>query len=109
MMTYAVLVECTQERYLCSESETLLAGMEKLGRRAISVGCRGGGCGVCKIEVVCGSYSTRRMSRAHVSEKDELNGRVLACCVRPASDIVFRVIGRMKTGIPRGESPKWSG
>jgi len=33
----------TGERYRCAPSQTLLAGMEALGRKGIPVGCRGGG------------------------------------------------------------------
>jgi ferredoxin len=98
-MHYTVTIEETGESYRCSDQETLLNGMEKLGRRGIPVGCRGGGCGVCKVEVVSGSYTKRRMSREYVSEEDEANDRVLACRVRPSSDIVLRVIGLMKKNV----------
>jgi ferredoxin len=99
MAHYTVTIEETGESYRCSDQETLLVGMEKLGRRGIPVGCRGGGCGVCKIEVVSGSFSKRRMSREYVSEADEAAGRVLACRVRPSSDVVLRVLGLMKKNV----------
>ena len=57
---------------------------------AISVGCRGGGCGVCRVRVIEGSYTTKRMSRRHVSEADEAAGIVLACRTVPTSDITVR-------------------
>lgn len=57
---------------------------------AIDVGCRGGGCGVCRIRVLDGTYTTRRMSRRHVSETDEADGYVLACRTIPTSDITVR-------------------
>ena len=57
---------------------------------AISVGCRGGGCGVCRVRVIDGTYTTKRMSRRHVSEADETTGLVLACRTIPASDITVR-------------------
>jgi ferredoxin len=66
--------------------------MHALGRRDIPVGCRGGGCGVCKIEVVSGTYVIGKMSRVHVSLEDEARGIVLACQVRPRSDLVVRPI-----------------
>jgi hypothetical protein len=47
------------------------------------VGCRGGGCGVCRVRVLDGAYTTLRMSRqAHV-EADEAAGVVLACRIVP--------------------------
>jgi ferredoxin len=54
----------------------------------IPVGCRGGGCGVCRVQVVSGEYLTRRMSRAHISEADEAVGIVLACRLIPLTDVV---------------------
>ena len=53
----------------------------------VRVGCRRGGCGVCKVRVLDGSYRTTPMSRAHVSEEDQADGLVLACCVYPETDL----------------------
>jgi ferredoxin len=106
MTHYTITIEETGETYRCSDQETLLVGMEKLGRRGIPVGCRGGGCGVCKIEIVSGNYTKRRMSREYVSEEDEAANRVLACRVRPAGDIVLRVLGLMKKNVCRQDGSK---
>lgn len=57
---------------------------------AIAVGCRGGGCGVCRVRILDGTYTTKRMSRRHVSEADEHAGVVLACRTIPASDLTLR-------------------
>jgi ferredoxin len=57
---------------------------------AIAVGCRGGGCGVCRVRILEGTYTTRRMSRRHVSETDEHAGIVLACRTIPTSDLRLR-------------------
>jgi ferredoxin len=98
---YNVLIEETGESFRCSPQETLLAGMERLGRKGIPVGCRGGGCGVCKIEITAGTYLKRVMSREYVSLEDEAAGRVLACRVRPTSDIRLRVLGKMSKNLCR--------
>lgn len=57
---------------------------------AIAVGCRGGGCGVCRVRILDGTYTTKRMSRRHVSQADEDAGIVLACRTVPASDLTVR-------------------
>jgi ferredoxin len=106
MVHYTITIEETGESYRCSDQETLLVGMEKLGKRGIPVGCRGGGCGVCKVEVVSGGYTKRRMSREYISEEDEAAGRVLACRVRPTGDVVLRVIGLMKKNVCRSSDEK---
>jgi ferredoxin len=98
---YNVVIEETGESYRCSPQETLLAGMERLGRKGIPIGCRGGGCGVCKIEITAGTYLKRVMSREYVSLDDEAAGRVLACRVRPTSDIRLRVLGKMGKNLCR--------
>ena len=98
---YEVLIEDTGETYRCLEIRSLLEGMEALGRRGIPVGCRNGGCGVCKVQVNSGSYASRVMSREHVSEEDERCGRVLACRVRPTSALSLSVIGTMKKSVCR--------
>ena len=102
---FDVLIEDTGERYACAESRSLLDGMEALGRKGIPVGCRNGGCGVCKVAITEGRYVARVMSREHVSEADEAAGRVLACRVRPASDLRLAVIGKMKKSVCRVVEP----
>ena len=59
-----------------------------------SIGCRRGGCGMCRIRIVKGEWTGGVMSRAHVSEEQEKSGYALACRVRPFSDLVIEVPGR---------------
>lgn len=93
MRYHQITIEDTGERFACGEHESVLVGMARLGRRGIPVGCRGGGCGVCKIEIVRGDHTRRVMSRDHVSDADLAAGRVLACRVFPTGDLVLRVLG----------------
>jgi ferredoxin len=95
-MKHQVLIEDTGEQYACDERESVLDGMARLGRRGIPVGCRGGGCGVCKVQVINGSFAASVMSRAHVSPEELAAGVVLACRVMPHSDLCVQVIGKMK-------------
>lgn len=101
MIYFNVLIEETGETFRCSPQESLLAGMERLGKKGIPVGCRGGGCGVCKVEITSGSYVKRVMSREYVSAEEEAAGRVLACRVKPSSDISLRVLGKMAKNVCR--------
>lgn len=105
MATYTVTLENDGSSYRCADTKTLLEGMEQLGKKGIPVGCRGGGCGVCKVQVLSGTYTKRVMSRAHISEQDEAQGCVLACRVRPTSDIALRVTGAMKKSVCRTVEP----
>jgi len=94
-MRYEITIDNTAETYPCAEGQTLLQGMEHLGRRGIPVGCRGGGCGVCRIRVTSGTYRKKKMSRAVISEADESSGVVLACRCLPTSPLTLTVLGKM--------------
>lgn len=82
----------------CTAGERVLVALERaqgFGRlpnlpRRLPVGCRRGGCGVCRARVLKGDYRRDPMSRAHVSEMDEAAGLVLACSIYPLSDLVLR-------------------
>lgn len=96
MIKYQIHIEDTGETFSCSEEESVLIGMARLGRKGIPVGCRGGGCGVCKVQVLSGTYQSAVMSRAHISEQEQASGIVLACRIMPCSDLSLQVIGKMK-------------
>jgi ferredoxin len=96
MVRHRIDIQDSSVSFYCDESQSVLAAMEAASRKGIPVGCRNGGCGVCKVEVLSGSFVARVMSREHVSIEDEAAGRVLSCRIRPASDLRLRVLGRMK-------------
>jgi ferredoxin len=92
----------TGETFRCRTQESLLESMRRLGKRGVPIGCRSGGCSVCKIEILSGAYArTRPMSREYISDEDLAADRVLACCVRPLGDIALRAIGKMRKAIMR--------
>lgn len=103
-MPVNVMIEDTGEQYVCRSGESLLASMLRLGRRGIPVGCRGGGCGVCKVVVTKGQVSNQVMSRAHISSKEEAKGYVLACKCQPLSDVSVKVVGHMQKTLCRQRS-----
>lgn len=94
--------QLTLEGHGCAsayEGERVLVALERaqgfrqlvnLPRR-LPVGCRRGGCGVCRVRVLAGEYDKGPMSRAHVSAADEAAGVVLSCCIYPRSDLSLRL------------------
>ncbi len=76
---------CDSEKHLLQAMERQPAGLEL--RRSIPVGCRGGGCGICRIRILEGEYETKKMSIKHVTKKQQQAGLVLACRAYPRSDI----------------------
>lgn len=98
---YSVQILDTGENYTCAPEQTLLKAMEALGRKGIPVGCRGGGCGVCKVRIEAGEVTAQLMSRAHVSEAEQAAGYVLACRCYPRSDLRLSVVGKMRKAVIR--------
>jgi ferredoxin len=100
-VSFQITIEGTGEQYACGESKHVLAGMQQLGKKGIPVGCRSGGCGVCKVQVLEGDYTSKKMSRDHVTAEEESNGVVLACRIFPQSDIRLSVIGKLNKAVNR--------
>jgi ferredoxin len=100
-MSFIVAIDNTQETYVCASSQNLLSGMERLGRKGIPVGCRGGGCGVCKVRVAAGSVRAEKMSRCHVTAEEEAQGYVLACRAYPQSDLQLQAVNKLARCLTR--------
>jgi ferredoxin len=67
--------------------------MERAGLRNITVGCRGGGCGICKVKVVEGTYRTGKTAVSRVAEMERAAGYALACRLFPLDDLSIEYIG----------------
>jgi len=81
---------CDDQEFPVRSGRTLLDSTPRGPEQPIQVGCRGGGCGVCRVQVLAGEYTTKRMSRRFVTEGDEAAGFALACCLVPAGDLTVR-------------------
>ena len=83
--------------FFCKEGQNVLLAMERLGYKGIPVGCRGGGCGICRVQILGdGKFRTKKMSRAHISADDEAKGICLACKLIPESDLKIRAVGFLR-------------
>ncbi len=96
-MKHTITVVDTGESFACADEQHLLQGMQtfRVGMamlKVINVGCRGGGCGVCRIRVHDGEYEAKKMSRKHIPEEDQAQGLVLACRIYPKSDLSIEVL-----------------
>ena len=94
--TYRITFADSTLEFECSSEVDVLDGMSKLGLRGIPVGCKGGGCGVCKVEVLSGVYRVGTMSRDHISEDEQRRNQVLACRIYPDSDLILKITGNLK-------------
>ena len=106
MQKFVICIEDTGEQYACADSRSVLEGMEALGKKGIPVGCRQGGCGVCKVRIVSGQVqSCGPISRAHVSIEEEAQGITLACRVTPVTAVRLEVAGRLLKPFSRKPAP----
>lgn len=78
-------------RFRCPVGERVLVAMERCGESDIGVGCRGGGCGICRVRVARGRYRTGKMSQLQVTDQDRAAGYVLACRLYPLEDVVIEL------------------
>ncbi len=99
---YTIRLEEIPDAFVCYGDETVIVAMERAVSRGyaardsqrIPIGCRRGGCGVCRVQVLDGPYRVEAMSRTHVTGKDETEGYVLACRLIPKGDLTLRLAPR---------------
>lgn len=98
---FQISIDDSDEVFDCAAGANVLKAMEKLGRKGIPVGCRGGGCGICRVQVIGESqYQTGKMSRTQVSMEDEEKGICLACKLVPESNLRLKVLGKWQIQFP---------
>ncbi len=96
--TWKVEVDGADGSFACRGDQNLLVAMIGARRTGIKVGCRNGGCGICRVQIARGTYQSQKMSRSRISEADEAAGIVLACRVSPRSDIALRPLPPVALG-----------
>ena len=93
-MTSLFTIDVTNkdDSFECPPEKNLLSGMEHQSKKAIAVGCRGGGCGFCKIQILGGDFETKKMSAKFVTHEEQAEGFALSCRVFPRSDMTIVAI-----------------
>ena len=75
------------------DTENVLSALERHNYADVFVGCRHGGCGLCKIQIIAGNYDLLKMSAEYISNEDIENKIALACCVIPKTDLKIKILG----------------
>jgi ferredoxin len=96
MRSHHISIANPEVQYECQPDTNLLEGMTRLGLKGIPLGCRGGGCGICKVQIISGNYTRGVMSREHISEEDERCHHGLACRIYPQGDLEVKITGCLK-------------
>jgi ferredoxin len=72
----------------CRPDETVLAAILRSGA-SVMYGCRGGGCGTCKMRVISGHIEHGRCSAAVLPEEEKESGWFLSCQARALTDLTI--------------------
>jgi ferredoxin len=97
VLHFTITIAETGDVFPCKPNQNVLQAMERLGHKGIPVGCRGGGCGICRVRVLDdGEYRTLKMSRAQITKEDEANRYCLACKLIPESDLRIQPMGLLR-------------
>jgi ferredoxin len=86
-----ITIHPTGERIHLEPGETVLGGLYKAGY-AYTVGCRRGGCAICKVDTLEGEFSYNRpVADSVVSEQEHAGGTCLSCRAVPESDLTIEM------------------
>jgi len=88
---YTVSFSPLGDRIVCGRDETVLGAILRSGAKVV-FGCRGGGCGACKMRLVSGRVDYGRCSAAVLPDGDKAAGWFLSCQARPLSDLEVELI-----------------
>lgn len=86
---WSIAIQGEADPFACRTDQNLLAAMIGARRTSVKVGCRNGGCGVCRVQILSGTWHAQKMTRSRISEAEEAAGIVLACRVMPQSDLAL--------------------
>jgi ferredoxin len=84
----------------CGPEETVLAAILRSGA-SVMFGCRGGGCGTCKMRLTSGQIAHGRCSAAVLLEDEKKCGWFLSCQARALCDLTIELSAANKYHVLR--------
>lgn len=88
-----VTIHPTGEVIYLEPDETVLSGLYKAGY-AYTIGCRRGGCAICKVDCHEGSFTYNRpVADSVITAEESSDGTCLSCRAVPDSDITIELRG----------------
>lgn len=84
-----VTIDPTGEVIYLEPGETVLSGLYKAGY-AYMIGCRRGGCAICKVDCLDGEFSyCRPVADTVITPEEHADGTCLSCRAVPETDITI--------------------
>lgn len=88
-----VTIHPTGEVVFLDPEETVLSGLYKAGY-AYTIGCRRGGCAICKVDCRDGRFTYNRpIADSVLTEEERSDGTCLSCRAVPETDITIEMRG----------------
>jgi ferredoxin len=87
---YTLTLNPVGDTITCRPGETVLTAILGSGA-SVMFGCRGGGCGTCKMRLISGRVEHGRCSAAVLLEEEKASGRFLSCQARALSDLTIEL------------------
>ena len=87
---YTIALIPVGDAVTCGPEDAVLTAILRSGARVV-FGCRGGGCGVCKMRLVSGRVDHGRCSAAVLTEDEKESGWFLSCQARPLADLTIEL------------------
>ena len=83
---YTITLNPVGDVVACGAGESVLAAILRSGASVV-FGCRGGGCGTCKMRLISGQVEHGRCSAAVLPEEEKTDGWFLSCQARALGDL----------------------
>lgn len=87
---YTISLTPPGDLVVCRPEDTVLSAILGSGAKVV-FGCRGGGCGTCKMRLLSGRVDHGRCSAAVLPEEEKREGSFLSCQARPLSDLTVEL------------------
>jgi ferredoxin len=87
---YTISLRPLWDTVVCRPEETVLSAILRSGAKVV-FGCRGGGCGTCKMRLISGQVEHGRCSAAVLPAEEKRHGSFLSCQARPLSDLAVEL------------------
>ena len=83
---YRIALSPVGDTVTCGPGESVLTAILRSGAR-VMLGCRGGGCGTCKMRLISGEVDHGRCSVDVLPREERESGWFLSCQARALSDL----------------------
>jgi CDP-4-dehydro-6-deoxyglucose reductase, E3 len=97
---YTITLRPVGSTVACGPEETVLAAILRVGA-SVMFGCRGGGCGTCKMRLTSGQIEHGRCSAAVLLDEEKTRGWFLSCQARALSDLTIELSAANKYRVLR--------